>query len=294
MLRSLTSALLLGLLPLASASAQEGAPRAQPDPPPPGAGVPAALASEAGAARPYVQDIPHTVVSLELLPVAPGLWMARTETTWDAYDVFVFGLDRPAAPAAPAAPADGAPAGAAPDAVLRPTKPHMVTDRGWGHAGYPAMSVSPKAAAAFCEWLSALSGRRYRLPTEAEWEAACRASTGGAAELASLAWYRENATRRTHPVGARAAGALGLHDLQGNVAEWCVAPDGTHVLRGGSYRDPSKDLACDARVPPDPAWNRSDPNLPKSTWWLADAPFAGFRIVCEGEPDAQGAPRVTR
>ncbi len=305
--RTLALAIVLAALLAAAARAQDGLPRAQPDPPPPGADVAAALASHLGGAQPFVQDIPRTVVSLELRPVAAGLWMARTETTWDAYDVFVFGLDRPATPVdagspeADAGPDAMTPQAAPPDAVLRPTKPHMVTDRGWGHAGYPAMSISAAGAAAFCEWLSSVSGRRYRLPTEVEWEAACRAGSTGAwscgdelSALPAVAWYRENSGRRTQAVATRAPNALGLCDLHGNVAEWCRAPDGTHVVRGGSYRDPSKDLRCDARLAPEAAWNRSDPNLPKSVWWLADAPFAGFRVVCEGQPDADGAPRVAR
>jgi formylglycine-generating enzyme required for sulfatase activity len=302
--RPLLAALLLAAP--SPARAQSGTLRAGPDPPPPGADVAAAQPQEAPAARSFVQEIPGTLVSFEMLPVAPGLWLARTETTWDAYDVFIYGLDRPAAapqggdaPAGAGAPGGEAHAAGAPDAVLRPTKPHMVTDRGWGHAGWPAMSVSAHAAQSFCAWLASATGRRYRLPTEEEWEAACRAG-GGAwscgddpAGLAAIAWYRENAGRRTHPVASLAPGPTGLHDLHGNVAEWCRAPDGTFVARGGSYRDPSKDLRCDARLPPQDAWNRSDPNLPKSVWWLADAPFVGFRLACEGQPGADGAPRRT-
>ena len=111
------------------------------------------------------------------------------------------------------------------------------------------------------------------------------------------------------PRGASPYGAL---DMSGTVFEWTydrfqeewyrnspyanpvnppVADNSLLVIRGGSYRDASKDLRCDARVLPLPAWNQSDPNLPRSVWWLADAPFVGFRIACEGEPDADGAPR---
>jgi len=284
-------------LPAAKSGAEE------PHAPPPSAPRPAPPAApvDAGAGRPYVQDLAGTVVSIPMRPVAPGLWLSATEITWDAYDVLVFGLDKPGDPAAPLG-ANGAAneevRGA--DAVLRPTHPHMVTDRGWGHAGFPAMSLSAKGASAFCEWLSVTSGRRYRLPTEAEWEAACRAGAPAgaawscgdeAAALPAIAWFRENSERRTHAVGGLAANALGLFDMHGNVGEWCAAPDGTFVVRGGSYRDASKDLRCDARLLPQPAWNQSDPNLPRSVWWLADAPFVGFRIACTGEPDADGAPR---
>jgi formylglycine-generating enzyme required for sulfatase activity len=302
-------ACLLALLLCAVARGQQPA---APDPPAPGAPLaPVADAQrtppDVGAGRAYVQDIAGTVVSIELVPVAPGLWMSSKELTWDAYDVLVYGLDQPSAPGAtgPKPPANGADGKAneevrGPDAVLRPTKPHMTADRGWGHAGFPAMSLSAKGAQSFCEWLSAKTGRRYRLPTEAEWEAACRAGAPATAawscgdelaELAKIAWYKENAGGHTHAAGSLAPNALGLFDMHGNVAEWCVAPDGGHVLRGGSFRDASKLLRCDARALPVPTWNRSDPNLPKSVWWLADAPFAGFRIVCEGEADEHGAPR---
>jgi formylglycine-generating enzyme required for sulfatase activity len=314
-------ALLLAVLLATPAAAQlpptgpspAGPPRAGPDPPPPGAppdvkppdAAPPAAAPLEPAARPFVQELPRTVVSLQLVPVAPDLWMSAREITWDAYDVLVFGLDQPTAPADPAAPG-GADGHAneevrGPDAVLRPTKPHMVTDRGWGHAGFPAMSLSAKGATAFCEWLSATTGRLYRLPTEAEWESACRAGAPADAAwscgddpagLDALAWYRENSGRHTHAAGSKAPNALGLFDMHGNVAEWCVAPDGSFVVRGGSFRDPSRLLRCDARVLPAPEWNLSDPNLPRSVWWLADAPFAGFRIVCEGTPDEAGAPRA--
>lgn len=306
------SALLLAALLAAGARAQQppsGPPRAGPDPPQPDAPLVPKIAPDSDPARPepeaprvpnvaegraFTQDIAGTVVSIDMVPVAPGLWLSSHEITWDAYDVFVFGLDQPATP-----PAEGG--APAPDAVLRPTKPHMTADRGWGHAGFPAMSLSAKGAQAFCEWLSANSGRRYRLPTEAEWEAACRAGAPPTAAwscgddlsgLAAIAWYKENSEHRTHAVGTRTPNALGLFDMHGNVAEWCLAPDGGAVLRGGSYRDASKALRCDARVPPAATWNQSDPNLPKSVWWLADAPFAGFRIACAGEPDEHGAPRA--
>jgi formylglycine-generating enzyme required for sulfatase activity len=307
----LARSLLVTLLCAVARAQQPPAPRAAPDPPPPGAEIPVAVAAQApdvGTGRAFVQELAGTVVSLELRPVAPGLWMSSKEITWEAYDVLVYGLDQPAASASPgqAPPENGADGKAneemrGPDAALRPTKPHMTADRGWGHTGFPAMSLSVKGAQSFCEWLSVKTGRRYRLPTEAEWEAACRAGAPANAawscgdevsELAEIAWYKENAGGHTHAAGTLAANALGLFDMHGNVAEWCLAADGNCVLRGGSFRDASKLLRCDARALPLPTWNRSDPNLPKSVWWLADAPFAGFRIVCEGEADEQGAPRA--
>jgi len=297
----LRTTVVVALLAAALRAQQPAAPpKPGPDPAPPGAPVAPAVAAVAqkapdvGAGRAFAQDLAGTVVSIEFVPVAPGLWMSSKEITWEAYDVFVFGLDQPAAPAA----SGDAPA---PDAVLRPTRPHMTADRGWGHAGFPAMSLSAKGAQSFCEWLAKKTGRRYRLPSEVEWEAACRAGAPASAawscgddlaELVKYAWYKQNADGRTHAVGTLAPNALGLFDMHGNVSEWCAAPDGSFVLRGGSYRDASKLLRCDARALPVPAWNQSDPNLPKSVWWLADAPFAGFRSAFEGEADEHGAPRA--
>lgn len=85
----------------------------------------------------------------------------------------------------------------------------------------------------------------YRLPTEAEWEYACRAGTQGAryGELDAIAWYRDNSGGRTHDVGRKQPNGWGLHDMLGNVWEWCVdqydpAVYGSYrVFRGGGWAD---------------------------------------------------------
>ena len=144
------------------------------------------------------------------------------------------------------------------------------------------MSVTREAAEAFCRWLSAKTGKAYRLPTEAEWARVAQAAAGGkpltAARLETLAWHQGNADGRTHPVGTKAADALGLVDLFGNVAEW-VTSSTSRTIAGGSYRDPIGRIGPDARLVQDPTWNQTDPQLPKSRWWLSDGPFAGFRLV---------------
>lgn len=267
---------------------------AEPAPVARAADVPEPTAEPVGTMRAgFTESIPGTTVDMEFVPVPDGiagrpLWVARTETTWDAYDAFVFELEQPAD-----VPADL-------DAVVRPSHPYVLADHGFGHAGFPAISISHAGASAFCDWLSALSGRRYRLPTEAEFDALCAAAhadtgTGsgsgsgpvadsGAGAVAARAWTAETSDDQTHPVGTREPDALGLHDLLGNAAEWCTAADGTPVSKGGAYLDRLAAVGCDARRTPTPAWNMRDPQLPKSRWWLSDAPFAGFRVVCEDGP----------
>jgi formylglycine-generating enzyme required for sulfatase activity len=99
---------------------------------------------------------------------------------------------------------------------------------------FPVDSVSWDDAQKFCRKLSQLdaerrAGRQYRLPTEAEWEYACRAGTTSRChfdenreELGDYAWYQENAGGRPHPVGLKGANPWGLHDMYGNVWEWCA------------------------------------------------------------------------
>lgn len=254
-----------------------------------GAGVTSGASSapdvQSATAQAYSESIAGTLVTFEMVPVpagavtidgktvaVPAFSIGRHEATWDMYDVFALGLDAPQASA-------GA------DATARPSRPYGAPDYGWGHAGFPVISVTRSAAEAFCAWLSARTGKKYRLPTEAEWLRAASLSTG-AAELAlerrnSMAWHRGNAEGRVHAVGTRAADALGLFDLFGNAAEWVTTVDGALVLRGGSFRDSAEIVGPAARSIQDPGWNERDPQLPGSRWWLSDAPFAGFRIVRE-------------
>jgi formylglycine-generating enzyme required for sulfatase activity len=84
-------------------------------------------------------------------------------------------------------------------------------------------------------------------------------------------------------VGTRAPDALGLFDLFGNAAEWVATESGDLVTRGGSYRDDAGAVGPDARAIQDSSWNETDPQLPKSRWWLSDAPFVGFRLASTPE-----------
>lgn len=253
----------------------------------------AAHATAAASDAPFTETIAGTALAIEMLPLrdgapdAPPVWMSATEITWDLYDAFVFGLDE-----------HGSEADRAADALARPSKPYILMDRGFGHAGYPVISVNHTGAAAFCAWLTHKTGRPHRLPTEAEWERGCRAGSSGAwctdddaASLADYAWFKDNAERKTHPVRSKAPNAWGFFDMHGNAAEWCTSAHEDPVVRGGSYRDSAQGLRADARVVAQKAWNASDPQLPRSKWWLADGGFIGFRIVCEGPSASAQIPR---
>ena len=92
----------------------------------------------------------------------------------------------------------------------------------------PVVNVNWNDALAFCDWLSKQEGQQYRLPTEAEWEYACRAGTTTAFSfgddvslLDQYAWYCANSDGQTQPVGQKKPNAWGLHDIHGNVCEWC-------------------------------------------------------------------------
>lgn len=146
---------------------------------------------------------------------------------------------------------------------------------------FPVEKVSWKDAQAFCKRLSELTGRSVRLPTEAEWEYACRAGAStrycfgnGEEELSDYAWFDRNSGTKTHPVGTKRPNACGLHDMHGNVWEWCqdwygaygsparVDPIGPasgkgHVLRGGAWRFNAHSLRCAVRYVSAPDGGRS-------------------------------------
>ncbi len=182
---------------------------------------------------------------------------------------------------------------------------------GMGHGyehGLPAIALSHHAAYKFCEWRSAQTGHYYRLPTEAEWEYACRAGNRGAYaygdgedKLDDYGWYWDNSNDRYQKIGVKKANAFGLKDLHGNVAEWTldsylpaayaqrkdspvkdplfIRKGLPHVVRGGSWEDDPDRLRSAARRASTPDWNRQDPQNPKSIWYLTDGGMVGFRVV---------------
>ncbi len=97
------------------------------------------------------------------------------------------------------------------------------------NSNHPITGISWHDAVAYAEWLSEKTGEKYTLPTEAQWEYACRAGSTGAYcfgddidQLENYAWYGENSDRTTHPVGEKRPNAWGLYDMHGNVWEWVM------------------------------------------------------------------------
>lgn len=216
------------------------------------------------------------IIGGKTITVKP-FWMATTETPWEAFDAFT-------ASGPPSKPYDQTKF--APDAIARPSRSYILPDLGWGHHGYPAMNLSIDSVTMFCRWLAAGAKKKYRLPTEAEWELACRVGEGGtdtvdAATLDKTAWYAANSGKMTHPIGTKLPDKLGLFDMLGNVGEWAIDPDGKPVLCGGTFQDRADAISPTTQRRWSIKWQEEDPQMPKSRWWLSDAPFAGFRIVCE-------------
>jgi formylglycine-generating enzyme required for sulfatase activity len=247
-------------------------------------------AAEGAKLEPFTETLPGSVVKVQMLPIPGGtlkiggkevtvkpFWMARTETPWEAFDAFTASGEP-----SPAYDQTDYPA----DAIARPSKSYILPDLGWGHNGYPAINVSFISTQMFCRWLSAATKKKYRLPTEAEWEWACRAGDTGPwkidpATLEKTAWWAGNSGRTTNEVGKKAPNKFGLHDILGNPGEWATDLDGKPVLCGGTFLDGMNGMIPGMRRRQTPKWQETDPQFPKSRWWLADGKFVGFRIVCE-------------
>lgn len=224
----------------------------------------------------YVQTIDGSTVEFDMVWIPQGgFWIGRTEVTWDEYLLYCDFDERGLA-------------GPGVDAVSKPSRPLDVSpyDRDWGVGQRPAVGMSKNAAERYCEWLSLNTGRTYRLPDEREWVLAC----GGVsdASVPDLAWCAENSGGMTHEVARKRAGAHGLHDMQGNLWEYCRNPwDQTEpdraVLRGGSWEDPAATISPERRLRFDNDWILADPNVPPGVWWVPDGDHLGFRILRSGE-----------
>ncbi|WP_420604043.1 formylglycine-generating enzyme family protein [Flagellimonas sp.] len=280
----------------------------------------------------YKQKIPGTDLTISMMPIPEGkfsmgspnsekgrsgdegpvhsveiapFWMAELEVTWDLYQLFMSReIDN-----LKGTGSKGNEVSLDVDAVSGATTPYVEMSFGMGTEGYPAICMTQYAASKFCEWLSAMTGNFYRLPTEAEWEYACRAGTQtpysfgqSAYHINDYAWYSNNSGNKYQKVGQKKPNQWGLHDMHGNVAEWTLdaysedaygkrkgkttanpfkKPTKTYprVVRGGSWKDSSDKLRSASRVYSEKRWKMRDPQIPKSKWWHTDATFVGFRVV---------------
>lgn len=290
------------------------------------------------AIKPYDLRVPGSTASIGMTPIPGGVfrlgspddeggrgedegpavrvriepfWMSTCEITWAAYDAFLTQYQ-----AAKDRKADAKRIGQL-DAVSFPTPIYqerlaIVFEMG-KEADHPAVCMTQLAAKQFTKWLSRKTGRFYRLATEAEWEYACRATTGGAyhfgddeKRLDDYAWHAGNSEQRYHKVGQLKPNAWGLHDMHGNVAEWTLdahdpryyaslakktQPVGwrdainwpraeyPRVVRGGHFESDPAACRAAARLPSTVKWKLTDPKLPRSIWWQTDGYFVGFRII---------------
>jgi formylglycine-generating enzyme required for sulfatase activity len=290
--------------------------------------------------KPYTNSIPGTAIAYEMVPIPGGefvmgspesekdrkpdegpqhkvkispFWIGRYEVTWDQYLLYMYPDDEKKLRETFPTPEE---INQISDAVTRPSKPYVDMSFGMGKTarsggkGFPAIAMTQHGANKFCHWLSAKTGHFYRLPTEAEWEYACRAGTTTAYsfgddmdKLPEYAWFFDNSNSKYQEVGKKKPNPWGLYDMHGNVTEWVldqltpdfyklcaekgVVPDPwnraikpyPHGVRGGSWDDDPHALRSAARRGSDRTWKMQDPQLPKSIWYLTDAQIVGFRLV---------------
>ena len=193
--------------------------------------------------------------------VIDSFFMGRIEVSWDEYLAFFS-----------ATGSEGKTSDAylsvqhnAPDAISGPTPPWGAPDQGWGQQAFPAITMTPHAAEVYCQWISKVTGKRYRLPTEAEWEYAARGGTTGpyffegdprkfeskkyikkqfesdTTGIVNFINYKLNSHGRTVDPGSMKTNPFGLVNMLGNVAEICLDwydPDAYSKYQDG-VRNPS-------------------------------------------------------
>lgn len=275
---------------------------------------------------PYTEKL-NSGATFEMLPVKEGsftwkgkeegdtlevslspFWMGKAEVTWDAYDPFMNDeiprqKDGQVLEFARAQITNDL------DFLARPTPPYHPMTFGMPRDGHPAIGMTQHAANKFCQWISYQTGHFYRLPTEAEWEYACRAGSksnfawGDKPELAEqYAWFGGDAGSHYQKPGQKKPNTWGLVDMHGNALEWTLdqyVPNRRayfgkdtvhnpwikatnpypHVAKGGHWKLNLEDISAASRIPSDPEWKKLDPQEPKSLWYFTNVQMLGFRIV---------------
>jgi formylglycine-generating enzyme len=292
---------------------------------------------------PYKLIVPGTVVPIEMIPIPGGvfemgsakedespivkiqvgpMWVAKTETTWREYSLYMDMYEAFSRMAS-----DGKRLITESNEVDAVTAPTALYDTTFTYEygqdpDLPAVTMTQYAAKQYTKWLSKITGHQYRLPTEAEWEFACRAGSKAAysfgdeeAALSDYAWFADNSDAKPHKVAEKKPNAYGLFDMHGNVMEWTIngyTDDGYtslagkpqpvsvidsiewpknvegRVLRGGSWQDFAPECRSAARLASgeEDEWKAEDPNVPLSPWWYTDDPTrgVGFRIFRSYKP----------
>ncbi len=297
---------------------------------------------EGGYMVPYTRTIPGTDVKYTMMPIPGGkfmmgspedeedrrddegpqfevtvepFWMGKYEVTWAEYKKYMQLFD-----AFKSLQSKGLRKVTAENEIDAITAPSALYDPSFTYSAgeapdQPAATMTQYAAKQYTKWLSLTTTSFYRLPTEAEWEYACRAGTKtafyfgeDADDLEDHAWDIESSDDERHPVGQLKPNPWGLYDMYGNVAEWVLdqySEEGydhvgegesvtvdqafrkptelfPRVVRGGSFELEPEDCRSAARVGSDDnEWKIEDPNFPKSPWWYTDSPGTGvgFRII---------------
>ena len=286
------------------------------------------VATEQGVMVPYDVQIPGTDVVFRMEPIPGGeitvgsdhrkyevapFWMGRYEVTWAEYRRFMdlyhsfkqFQINRQRR----VTEANEIDAITAPTPLYEPTYTFEYGE----DPEQPAVTVTQYSAKQYTKWMSAILGQQFRLPSEAEWEHACRAGAksawhfGDSAEsLGDYAWFEDTADGEgSQKVGQKKPNAWGLYDMHGNAAELVLdGPDGTPAadgkrlnaatdwiqattpdqrkVCGGSWESSADDCQATSRIlTMHLEWKDIDPNIPKSPWWFTDDPArgVGFRII---------------
>ena len=240
--------------------------------------------------------------------VAP-FWMGKYVVTWAEYSAWFDTLEQRVREG------EGTEQDKVADAMIRPTPAYTDMTFDMGKDGRPAIAMSLYGAQMYCKWLSVKTGRYYRLPTEAEWEYACRAGTTTAYsfgdekdDFKDYGWYYDNANDKYQKIGQKKPNPWGLYDMHGNVREWCLdqyAVDGYQkqidaaggeklvnpffpmlkgkrypgVARGGSWYDEPENCRSASRYGSNMDWNNADPQIPRSIWFESSQKYIGFRVV---------------